>query len=167
MDPHLEKLQHEIAAVFEGFGNTELVRHPPGKWCAAEIVEHLYLTYTGTVKGLGRVLEAGKPLGGKPSWKNRVQAWVVVGWGYMPGRREAPAHARPRGMPTEKVRKEIGLEIANMDAVISRCESQFGTQAKILDHPFLGPFSAAQWRKFHLVHGMHHVRQIRRLRELA
>jgi hypothetical protein len=30
-----------------------------------------------------------------------------------------------------------------------------------MDHPFLGPLTASQWRKFHLVHGRHHARQIR------
>jgi hypothetical protein len=34
-----------------------------------------------------------------------------------------------------------------------------------LDHPILGPFSIAQWRKFHLVHGLHHVKQIQRLKD--
>jgi hypothetical protein len=28
----------------------------------------------------------------------------------------------------------------------------------------LGPLTGAQWRKFHLVHGRHHARQIRQLR---
>jgi hypothetical protein len=28
----------------------------------------------------------------------------------------------------------------------------------------LGPFSIEQWRKFHLVHGRHHVKQIRQRR---
>ncbi|MGZ7099671.1 MAG: DUF1569 domain-containing protein [Candidatus Angelobacter sp.] len=34
-----------------------------------------------------------------------------------------------------------------------------------MDHPVLGPLTAAEWRKFHLVHGLHHVKQIRSLRE--
>jgi hypothetical protein len=164
VDPHLEKLRNEVAAAMSGLDTEEMLRHPPGKWCVAEILEHLYLTYTGTVKGFGRVLEAGKPLAGKPTWKNRVQAFAVVDFGYMPGGREAPANARPRGTPVEKLLAEIGPVIAKMDEIISRCESRFGKDAKVLDHPFLGPFSAAQWRKFHLVHGLHHVKQIRRLR---
>jgi hypothetical protein len=34
---------------------------------------------------------------------------------------------------------------------------------RVLDHPLLGPFSIWQWRKFHLVHGLHHGKQIRNL----
>lgn len=165
MDPHLEKLQSEVAAAFKGLSEEEMLRHPADKWCVAEILEHLYLTYTGTIKGFARVLEAGKPLAGKATWKRRAQAWVVVSLGYMPRGREAPVHARPRGTPTEKLRTEICSEIAKMDEIIGRCESQLGKNVKVLDHPFLGPFSGAQWRKFHLVHGLHHVKQIRSLRK--
>jgi hypothetical protein len=54
-----------------------------------------------------------------------------------------------------------------MDRILTECEAKFGKHAKVLDHPILGPFSIAQWRKFHLVHGLHHVKQIRRLRPAA
>jgi hypothetical protein len=37
----------------------------------------------------------------------------------------------------------------------------------VLDHLILGPLTAAQWRKFHWIHGRHHVKQILRLREQA
>lgn len=68
-------------------------------------------------------------------------------------------------MPAEKVLAEIGRKISEMDDVMTRCEEQFGTRRRLLDHPMLGPLTVAQWRKFHLVHGMHHVKQLRRPRE--
>jgi len=52
-----------------------------------------------------------------------------------------------------------------MDAVIAQAEEKFGKSTRLLDHPVLGPLSGAQWRKFHLVHGELHIRQLRRLRE--
>ena len=60
---------------------------------------------------------------------------------------------------------EIGLKIAEMDDSIARCEQKLGSRRKLLDHPILGPLTAAQWRKFHLVHGLHHEKQLVRLRE--
>jgi uncharacterized protein DUF1569 len=54
-----------------------------------------------------------------------------------------------------------------MDAIIAQCEARFGPQVKLLDHPILGPLSATQFRKLHLVHGQHHLKQLRRLRESA
>ena len=165
MDPRLRRLQEEIAAAVAGLSLEQLSRHPPGKWCAAEVLEHLYWTYTGTVKGSERVAAAGKPLVTGQTWTQRGRTLIVVGLGYLPSGRESPAVARPRGLPPEKVLAEIGAKIAEMDDSIARCEQKLGSRRKLLDHPVLGPLTAAQWRKFHLLHGLHHVKQIRRLRE--
>jgi len=134
--------------------------HPPGKWCAAEVLEHLYLTYTGTTKGFESVAQAGKPLASAATLKQRVGAVMVIGFGYLPSGRESPRMARPRGIPQEKVVSEIGPAIAGMDDIIGGCEEKFGRSEKLLDHPILGPLTGAQWRKFHLVHGLHHLKQV-------
>ncbi len=167
MDPRLQKLQAEIAAAVAPMSTAQLTAHPPGKWCAAEVLEHLYLTYTGTIKGFERIVEAGKPLATTQTWAQRGRTLVVVGLGHLPSGREAPPVARPRGVPPEKVRAEIGPKIGEMDDIIRRCEEKLGPRQKLLDHPILGPLTAAQWRKFHLVHGLHHVKQLRRLRTQA
>lgn len=56
--------------------------------------------------------------------------------------------------------------MTDLDDVMSRCAGKFGGRTKLLDHPVLGPLSVSQWRKFHLVHGLHHVKQLHRLREM-
>jgi hypothetical protein len=99
------------------------------------------------------------------TWKQRARAFVVVGLGYLPSGRESPAVARPRGLAAEKVMSEILAKIAEMDELMARCEEKFGASVKLLDHPVLGACSLRQWRKFHLVHGRHHIKQIYRLRE--
>jgi DinB superfamily len=167
VDPQLERLQQTIASAIAGLSEEQLSWHPPGKWCAAEVLEHLYLTYTGTVKGFERVAEAGKSLATRSTWSHRGRRLVVVGVGYFPPGREAPAVSRPRGVAREKVLAEIVAKIAEMDDVIRLCEEKLGARGKLLDHPILGPLSARQWRKFHLVHGLHHAKQLRRLREGA
>src|ERR1700733_2534205 len=103
MDPHLERLQSEIASVSRELTAAELTQHPEGKWSAAEILEHLYLTYTGTTKGLQRCLEAGQPQGTASTWKQRIAVALTIGAGHMPGGRKSPPHAMPRGLPAEKV----------------------------------------------------------------
>lgn len=164
VDPHLKKLQQEIASVVDGLSFEQLSWHPSGKWSAVEILEHLYLTYTGTLKGFNRSISTGTPIVSKETWKNRLQALIVLRFGYLPGGREAPQFARPKGLPPETVISEVGAKIAEMDEELSRYAVRFGANTKILDHVFLGPLSVSQWRKFHLVHGMHHVEQIRRIR---
>jgi hypothetical protein len=131
------------------------------------VLEHLYLTYTGTITGFERVLRKGKPLATRASMAQRVLTFVVVGLGHMPAGRKAPAVAQPRGLPAEQVRNEIESKLAAMDAIIAQCEARFGRQVKVLDHPILGPLSATQFRKLHLVHGRHHLKQLLRLRESA
>ena len=59
---------------------------------------------------------------------------------------------------------DLGEKIAAMDAAIARCEERMGRGVKLLDHPVLGPLTGAQWRTFHVVHGMHHRKQLLRLR---
>jgi DinB superfamily len=174
MDSRLEKLQQTVSDAIAGMSAEELSWHPPGKWCAAEVLEHLYLTYTGTIKGFRRVLEAGKPLATSATLRQRTRTFVVVGLGYMPQGRKSPPTAQPRGLPAATVQAEIGAKIAEMDEVIGWCEAGLCAEKSrkraivdlpILDHPILGPLTARQWCKFHLVHGMHHVKQIRQLRK--
>ena len=165
MDSGLEKLKQALESAVEGMSSEQLSWHPPDKWCAAEVLEHLYLTYTGTIKGFEKVMTSGTPLTTPASVMHRVRTLVVVGLGHMPTGREAPAASRPRGLPAEKVRNEVGEKIAAMDAIIAQCEARFGRGVRLLDHPILGPLTATQWRKFHLVHGMHHHKQLLRLRE--
>lgn len=148
----------------QGLSTEQLSWHPPGKWSVAEILEHLYLTYTGTSKGFAKVLDSGKISGNVPTWKQRLGALIVVQVGYFPRGVKSPRVAVPRGLPSEQSLAEIGAKLAEMEGVMGRCEASFGAETRILDHPLLGPFSVSQWRKFHLVHGLHHVKQIRRLR---
>ena len=166
MDFHLERLQKIISDVTIGLTPEDLARHGEGKWCAAEIMEHLYLSYTGTVKAFERCLGAGKPLASSPKHKQRVAVALVIGLGYMPEGRKAPKATVPRGTPVERVLGEIGRQIAAMDDVIGCCESRYGRGARLVDHPVLGPLTGQQWRKFHWVHGQHHVKQILRLKEM-
>ena len=165
MDSRLEKLKRALESVVEDMSSEQLSWHPADKWCAAEVLEHLYLTYTGTIKGFEKVMQAGKPLATRASTRQRLQALVVVGLGHLPSGRKAPANTRPRGLPAEKVQSEVGEKIVEMDAIIADCESRFGSGTPLLDHPILGPLTAAQWKKFHVVHGRHHEKQILRLRQ--
>ena len=165
MDSRLENLKENLELAVEGMSSEQLSWHPPGKWCAAEVLEHLYLTYTGTITGFERVMRKGKPLASRASVAHRALTLMVVGLGYMPAGRKAPAIVQPRGLPVEKVRCEIGEKIAAMDAIIAQCETRFGRRVKLLDHPILGPLTATQFRKLHLVHGRHHLKQLLWLRE--
>ncbi|HEY1678965.1 MAG TPA: DUF1569 domain-containing protein [Candidatus Sulfotelmatobacter sp.] len=165
MDRYLSRLQREIDSAIAGLSTGQMAWHPEGKWCTADILEHLCLTYTGTTKGFNRMMEAGKPLARAATLQDHLRLLVVLGFGHLPDGRQAPPFTRPRGLPVEGILTGIVSRLAEMDHGMNDCAEKFGPRRKVLDHPFLGPMSVEQWRKFHLVHGMHHVKQIRRLRE--
>ena len=167
MDSRVNRLREDLESAVRGMSSEQMSWHLPGKWCASEVLEHLYLTYTGTIKGFERVLKTDAPLATRASLTQRVLTFVVVGLGYLPAGRKTPAVAHPRGLSTEHVRNEIGTTLVAMDAIIAQCESRFGRRVKLLDHPILGPLTAPQWRTLHLVHGRHHQKQLLQLREQA
>jgi hypothetical protein len=165
MDSTLIKLSQVLQSAVHGMTPEQLLWHPAEKWCAAEILEHLYLSYTGTIKGFEKVVLAGHSLATIPTVKQRVQTLFVLTFNYLPTGRTAPANTRPKGVPMADVQSTVAAKIGEMDAVIEKCAERFGRGSKLLDHPILGPLTAAQWRKFHLLHGLHHHKQILRLRE--
>jgi hypothetical protein len=167
VDANLKKLREALESTIGGMSDEEFAWHAPGKWCAAEVLEHLYLTYTGTIRGFERVLARGKPLASTPTLSNRVRTFVVVGLGHMPKGVKAPAVSVPKGLPLDKVKKEIGEKIEAMDAIIRQCEALHGGRVKVLDHPILGPLTTREWRKLHVVHGRHHQKQLLSLRQNA
>ena len=62
MDSRLEQSIENLELAVKGMTSEQLSWHLPGKWCASEVLEHLYLTYTGTIKGFEKVITKGKPL---------------------------------------------------------------------------------------------------------
>jgi hypothetical protein len=161
MDSYLERLRQELEDAMRGASAGDLAQAPPGKWNTSQILEHLLLTYRGTNLGLTKCLEQNAPLVTRATFKQRVAAMVVLDFGHIPGGRKAPERVMPRGMAAAEVQQACLHELERMSSGLDDCERRFGARTKILDHLFLGPLTAAGWRKFHWVHGRHHARQIR------
>ncbi len=158
----LQKLSGEIRSAVDGIGERELAYRPSeGKWSTAEVLEHLQRTYTGTSKGLERVLERGAPMVTPVGLKLRIAQWYVTCLGRLPEGRKSPKAAEPTGTAlSTELPRTIFEKLAEMDALLVRCEERFG-RGKLMDHPILGALNPAEWRKFHLAHGRHHLKQVR------
>lgn len=180
MAPKLSDLQRTLAHAIEGMSAADFARHPPNKWSTAEILDHLNLTYRGTIKNLERRLASGKAEakpetptlaknapGSTTTRRKRWQRFVITGLGFFPTGGKSPERVLPRGTPIETLTGEIFQNITRMDTLITECDSRLGNGKPIADHPSFGPLTARQWRKFHLVHGKHHARQILRLKKLS
>jgi len=164
MHSELETVRVAIERAIAGMNAEELAWPPEGKWCVAQILEHLSLTYSGTAKGMRGVLQSGAPKVRPSTWKERLSVQVLVGLGYFPPGREAPSQVMPRETNPQGAVNEIQVRLSEMDRAISECEQRFGAKATVLVHPVLGPLNLRQWRKFHRIHCLHHMKQIRALR---
>jgi len=165
MHSHVQQTREAIDRATDGLEIEQFTWHPDGKWCTAEILEHLALAYGGTAKALARVAEGGKSVATAQSFKQRIGTWVVTGGEFIPGGRKAPAGVTPKGsMAADQLLPAIHKYLVEMDEAINACEAKIGTKIKIADHPVLGPLTATEWRKFHMVHTRHHMNQIAALR---
>lgn len=164
MNSNLAQLHSILENALSSFAPAQLTRHPAGKWSPAEILEHLNLSYSGTIKGLERCLQANATSASPDRRRMRWQRLAVIQVGYFPNGRKSPERVLPRGTAPEKVTSEILGNVARMDVLIQECATRFGHKP-LVDHPILGPLTAAEWTKFHLVHGKHHAKQLRRLSE--
>jgi len=164
MDSCLQQTLDEIRCATAGMSPTQLAWHPDGKWNSAQILEHLSLAFAGTSKGMRRVL-ASKTTAPARTLKNRLAALLVVRIGYFPSGRKSPAMIVPGdGNPATAV-DTIVKNLSQMDTVLTDVEARKGRAARV-PHPILGPLTIPEWRKFHLRHTRHHMKQIVRLREL-
>lgn len=166
MHPLLKEALEEIEAATAGMSEQQLKYRPEGKWSAAQVLEHLSLTYEHTVRGADKVLAAGKNLGEDPSVMQRMMQMVVLDMKHFPRGRKSPMMVEPQGKlgGLEAVGR-IRENLIAMDQRLAECREKIGTSGKVMNHPVLGPLSNEQWCTFHYVHAKHHMKQVRALRE--
>lgn len=160
MSPELEFIRRETERATCGVPPDAWLHAPLGKWNSAQILEHLLLTYTATTKGMLRTMDAGQPQRGKPDIKQRLKRIYVLGIGRFPSGIEAPQHVVPRQELGSEPLRRFNDALVAMDATLADAEKRFGSGTRVLNHPVLGPLTAQEWRRFHQVHGRHHLRQV-------
>jgi len=166
MDFWLQRALHEIDSATLAISPDDMDWHPAeGKWSVTQILEHLSAAYASTVTALRKVLDAGKPAASRATFLQWLSTRVVGDLGYFPTGRPAPAWTMPKGAPAEQVAKAVRENLVAMDAVLVEAERKFGGRVKVADHPIVGPFTVADWRKFHYRHTHHHVKQVHAIRD--
>jgi hypothetical protein len=169
MQPPLSKLEREIAAALRGLteGQTQL-RLSPDAWSIQQTIEHLQLTYNSSVKSFAGRLAKGNPTRSRPTSQQRLVKFVVVTLGLMPGRHTAPPEVTPAASPQalsgDSLAHSVAASLEQLDGIIAQADHSFGA-LPCMTHFALGPLSASQWRRFHLCHGRHHIRQILAIRQ--
>ncbi len=158
----LERLRSEIEETAQGLSAADFRRAPQGRWNTAQILEHLGHSYGATAKMLElRLAEGVRPEVRAAKISERLMQILVVSLGYFPSRRKAPAFVTPHddAGPEALGRTLSGLE--RMKVALASAEERWGSRDPVGTHFVLGPMNPGQWRKFHYLHGHHHVRQMR------
>ena len=171
MDPILQQLHREIADSLDGLDATQTQFCPsasnPDKWSIQKISQHLTLTYANTEVAVNARLAKGTPTRTQPTLQQRIRRYAVTTLGYFPSGREAPLPVCPPGysppLSGEELTHEVAVGLARIDELFTQAESLFG-QRRAITHVVLGPLNIYQWRRFHLIHGRHHILQIRAIR---
>jgi hypothetical protein len=161
MNRYHQKAWDAINVTTAGMSEAELTRSLAGKWSIAQTLEHLSLAFGHTARAMNNALEAGRPLGGVPTLKQRAMSTLVVDIGYFPGGRQAPKMVLPSGtVGGKEALDEIRKHLAQMDQLHSACMAKFDHKGFLANHPILGPLTISQWPKFHWVHTRHHMKQV-------
>jgi hypothetical protein len=172
MNSTLHQLQREIAKSLHSLDATQTQLQPPlhpHKWSIQQIIEHLLLTYSSTETAISARLAKRTPTRAKPTLTHRVFQFAVTRCQYFPTGRASPPMVTPQ--PTthrlsgEDLTQAAARHLANLDLLFDEAETLFGPASQCASHNVLGPLNIEQWRKFQLVHGEHHLKQIAAIRK--
>lgn len=135
-------------------------RAPPGKWCAAQIVQHLAIG----IDASGRTFQERR---GKPPMRRRPRTalqllgdLVMLKIGWIPSGFRAPDVTRPADRPAaaavERMLREGVARFLTLERELlpSRATDLF------VKHPRLGDLTLPEWLRFHERHCAHHAKQI-------
>jgi hypothetical protein len=172
MHPVFQSAFRDIAAELGRFDATSASVHPWGRphcWSVQQIVEHLALSMENTRATLEERLSKGRP--GRNSGRTRTE-WIlqlmILSAGHMPKGVGASRETTPKEtMPSTGVRElieRLETAIESLDATLDQCRQRFGLE-RVGRHFLLGPLRIDQWRRYHVLHLRHHVKQMCELRE--
>jgi Protein of unknown function (DUF1569) len=172
MHPVFQSALREVAAELGGFDATSASVHPWGRphcWSVQQIVEHLVLSMDATRATLEERLAEGRL--GQNLHRSRTE-WalqlMILSAGHMPKGVGAPRATTPAAnMPSTGVRElteRLDAAIESLDATLDQCRQRFGME-RVGRHFLLGPLRVDQWRRYHVLHLRHHLKQMGELRE--
>ena len=138
-------------------------------WSTQEVVEHLVLTYRNTGTLLDRYIERNSPTRRRVHLKHRFLQLLVIRFGGFPRGVPAPEFVRPgnanlAAMTGDELTTLMRSELETMDSKVEKCRECFDA-SPLASHFVFGPLTADQWRRFHFVHGRHHLAQLKRIRK--
>jgi hypothetical protein len=164
----LERVVCQIADELSGSDAETTQIHPCGlkyKWNAQQVIEHLVLGYRETTRQMEARLSKGhRPRKIDRTWLQWVLQLMILSFGKLPSGVPAmdetmPASGQFAAMSGRQLDELLRQEAEAMDTALDRCRRKFGME-RVAHHPLLGPLRVDQWRRYHVVHGLHHLAQL-------
>jgi hypothetical protein len=172
MNRNLEVLREELTEALSGLDEDQTQLRPggdPARWSVQQVAGHLRMTYAVTVVAMDARIMKASATKAKPSLIQRVAQFTLISCGYFPRGRQAPdrvcSAADEVPVSGSALAGRVQEALATMDSRIDKAEMIFGSTRRVVSHMVLGPLSMDQWRRFHLIHGRHHIKQILAIRK--
>ena len=173
MHTFLLRLSTELNQTLEPLSATQTQANPLDrsyKWNIQQIVEHLLLTYRLCSAAFEQRIARPRRDLPAPRINQRLAQLLYLHLNFVPAESRSPAiyvPTRPISLRTgAELTLRIHSDLVRLDALLSKAELLLGSRQAVA-HPALGPLTVNQWRRFHLNHGLHHLRQIKRIHLLA
>jgi len=128
-------------------------------WSAQDLIEHLVLAMSSTRQLLEARLERGRATRRRATPIQYLCRVAVLSLRRMPRGVNAPPFTVPGqtrwpSLSGAELAERLRRECEQMDQLLGACLQRFGKQ-RVAAHFLLGPLSAAEWRRFHSIHGRH------------
>lgn len=166
MNPILRRLCGEYEEQLRGETAERMQLRPAGetaRWNVQQTVEHMLMTYAATSGNFEKRLAKGTVTEAKATFGHRIGQFAVCTLGQFPKGRKAPEIVTPKADTVaasgDELLEKVKVELERFDGLALEAERVFGPQ-RAITHLVLGPMSVHNWRRFHLIHGEHHLRQI-------
>jgi len=171
MNGCLDDLQRELHAMRAGLDALAVQQRPAGRsdaWSIQQIAEHLSRTYGATIAAFEDRMVKGRCTRMSASMKQLLGQFYITKLGRFPEGRVAPEAVTPRPALAiesgDAIYERLAARIAAMQVLLARTERAFGPKRRCTSHMVLGPMSVEGWRRFHWVHGQHHLKQMAAIR---
>ncbi len=126
-------------------------------WSPAQHVEHALIALRRVLAGASD-LRSGTGEAIKPKGRLSLQGRALLLAGWIPrGKAQSPEFAVPDDIPSRAAMRDSHAAACERFAALAPTAGTLKQVPGVIDHPLLGPMSAAQWWRFARVHTEHHL----------
>lgn len=137
-------------------------RSPPGRWNAAQIVEHLGVSMELCMLAFDERRARDPMMRRRRTPFERAAYLCLVRLGWFPPGFKAPTRTTPAAQVTREAAEARFRRAHAKGLEVSRLLLPARAADLFVKHPRVGDLTLPEWLDFHVLHARHHAKQIRR-----